>query len=139
MSEHVRLLVVGSGPIGATFARRTLDTVPDATVLVVDAGPQLTDAPGANVRNLPVEERTPLQERVSGPLPAGAPPMGGRPVVARPGTILLTPDDGTGDGQQGMPAAALSTNVGGMGAHWTCAGSTSTCCWPSTRCSASGT
>ena len=120
-STHVSLLVVGSGPVGSAFARRTLDTVPDATVLMVDAGPQLTEAPGANIRNLPVEQRTQLQERVSGPLPAGGPPMGGRPVIARPGTTLLRPDDGTGDGQETMPAAALSTNVGGMGAHWTCA------------------
>src|SRR3954451_12365984 len=120
-AEHVSLLVVGSGPVGSAFARLTLEAVPTATVLVVDAGPQLTEAPGANIRNLPPEERTVLQAHVGGP-PSGPPaPMGARPVVARPGTTLVAPDDGAGDGQDSMPAAALSTNVGGMGAHWTCA------------------
>jgi choline dehydrogenase-like flavoprotein len=120
-TTRVNVLVVGSGPIGATFARRVLDTVSDATVLMVDAGPQLTDAPGTNIRNLPIDQRIDLQERVSGPIPPQASRLGDRPVQARPGTTLLAADDGSGDGQQGMPGAALSTNVGGMGAHWTCA------------------
>lgn len=120
MSTRVSLLIVGSGPVGATFARRTLEAVADANVLMVDAGPQLTDAPGANIRNLPIDQRIELQERVSGPF-APPPSLDARPVTARPGTTLLATDDGAGDGQQGMPGAALSTNVGGMGAHWTCA------------------
>jgi pyranose oxidase len=40
-----------------------------------------------------------------GPLPGGGP--------ARPGTVLV--------GAAAMPNAAMSTNVGGMGAHWTAA------------------
>ena len=125
MTRHeptrVSLLVIGSGPVGATFARETLDRTQSATVLVTDAGPQLTKRPGANIRNLPVEQRAELQARVSGEQPPRVQPMGSRPVYARPGTQLLRPDDGTGDGQTGMPAAAVSINVGGMGAHWTCA------------------
>ena len=120
-TEHVGLLVVGSGPIGATFARRVLDLVANTNVVVIDAGPRLTDAPGANIRNLPLARRIQLQEKVSGPPAPGPVHLGTRPIFARPGTTLVRPDDGTGDGQDGMPAAALSTNVGGMGAHWTCA------------------
>ncbi|GAA2625570.1 GMC oxidoreductase [Actinomadura fulvescens] len=120
-ATRVDLLVIGSGPAGAAFARRTLDTVPDATVLIVEAGPWLTAAPGHNIRNLPPSQRIELQARVSGPQPQGFRPFGARPLHARPGTVLLTPDDGSGDGQNGMPAAAYSANVGGMGAHWTCA------------------
>ncbi|MQY02093.1 GMC oxidoreductase [Actinomadura macrotermitis] len=120
-SERVDLLVIGSGPAGAAFARRALDTYPAASVLVIEAGPRLTAAPGENVRNVPAERRKELQERVSGPQPAGFRPFGARPLHARPGTVLIKDDDGTGDGQDGMPAAAYSANVGGMGAHWTCA------------------
>lgn len=120
MTTHTDVLIIGSGPVGAAYAQQVLHAAPGASVTLVEAGPQLTDTPGANIRNLPLPQRIPLQERVTGPLPESMVP-GGRPLKARPGTTLLRPDDGSGDGQQGMPAAALSTNVGGMGAHWTCA------------------
>ncbi|WP_194820496.1 GMC oxidoreductase [Nocardia sp. XZ_19_385] len=118
---QVELLVIGSGPAGATFARRTLDTVPQARVVVVEAGPALTEPPGENIRNLPLDQRRAAQDRVSGEQSEGFRPMGARPLHARPGTTLVAADDGSSDGQNGMPAAAYSTNVGGMGAHWTCA------------------
>ncbi len=38
----------------------------------------------------------------------------------RPGTQLLERDFQL-PGEDGLPAGAMSTNVGGMGAHWTCA------------------
>ncbi|MFT4042330.1 MAG: GMC family oxidoreductase [Gordonia sp. (in: high G+C Gram-positive bacteria)] len=121
MSESVDVLIVGSGPVGSAFANQVLAHVPDAAVLVVDAGPRLTEAPGENIRNVPEPRRAALQEQVSGP-PSTVPVHSGvRPTAARPGTTLLRPDDGAGDGQAGLPAAALSTNIGGMGAHWTCA------------------
>jgi len=41
-------------------------------------------------------------------------------MLARPGTHLVSTDDADLD-RSGMLAAALSSNVGGMGAHWTCA------------------
>jgi pyranose oxidase len=41
-------------------------------------------------------------------------------MLARAGTHLVSTDDADLD-RSGMPAAALSSNVGGMGAHWTCA------------------
>ncbi|MDL4821088.1 GMC oxidoreductase [Actinomadura opuntiae] len=119
--ERVDLLVIGSGPAGAAFARRALDAFPAASVLILEAGPRLTDAAGENVRNVPAGLRKQLQERVSGPQPEGFRPFGARPLRARPGTLLIRNDDGSGDGQDGMPAAAYSANVGGMGAHWTCA------------------
>ncbi|MFM9673591.1 hypothetical protein ACKI2F_45045, partial [Streptomyces galilaeus] len=43
---------------------------------------------------------------------------------ARPGTFLL--EDGyVFEGEDGLPVAAMSSNVGGMAAHWTGA-----CPWP---------
>jgi GMC oxidoreductase len=114
------VLIVGSGPIGSTFARVVFERVPDARILMVDAGPVLTDPPGLNLKNLDdPEELQRARERSQGP-PEAQPGAAGIPVVegtvtARQGTHLLEP------GSAGMPAAAASTCVGGMGAHWTCA------------------
>jgi choline dehydrogenase-like flavoprotein len=105
------LLIVGSGPVGATFARVVAERLPRARILMVDAGPVLTDPPGLNLKNL--DDTAALQRaRELSQGPDGA--VEG-PIVARQGTHLVEP------GSAGMPAAAVSTCVGGMGAHWTCA------------------
>jgi choline dehydrogenase-like flavoprotein len=114
------LLIVGSGPVGSTYARVVSERVPDARILMVDAGPVLTDPPGLNLKNLDDEEAVQRARELSqGPPGApvgdvGIPHVEGT-ITARQGTHLVDPS-GTG-----MPAAALSTCVGGMGAHWTCA------------------
>jgi choline dehydrogenase-like flavoprotein len=116
----VDLLVVGSGPVGSTFARRVAQLVPEARILMVDAGPVLTDPPGLNLKNLEDEaELARARERSQGPSEAargdaGIPAVEGT-ITARQGTHLVDP------APPGMPAAAMSTCVGGMGAHWTCA------------------
>ncbi|MFI5569214.1 GMC oxidoreductase [Streptomyces sp. NPDC051740] len=95
------LVVVGSGPTGSTYVREVYDHHPTARILLLDAGPRLSDPPGGHVKNIPDPgERARAQRASEGPGPAG-----------RPGTWLLGAPD--------LPAAALSTNVGGMGAHWT--------------------
>lgn len=124
------IAVVGSGPIGSAYARVLLESLPDAKVVMFEAGPQLTDRPGASVRNTadPAEkERARLMSqgpqagayRESLGLPAGAVVEG--MFTARQGTHLL---DFGGEGSAHaptFPAAAAATNVGGQGAHWTCA------------------
>jgi len=127
------LLIVGGGPVGATFARVLHEQAPHLRVLLIDAGPQLTARPGQHVKNIPdPAERERAQVASQGPAQYvyGTPAIGarkaaaetnvtGRPaLLARPGTFLLS--DANGEAGQ-LPAAALSTNVGGMGAHWTCA------------------
>lgn len=131
----VDVLIIGSGPIGAAFARVIAERAPHAKMLMVDVGPQLTARPGMHVKNIPsAEERTRAQIRSQGPsqyqykIPtiaersAAAERSGPQRVatLARPGTHLATTDDADLE-RSGMPAAALSSNVGGMGAHWTCA------------------
>jgi choline dehydrogenase-like flavoprotein len=114
------LVVVGSGPVGSTFARVLWERLPEARVLMVEAGPVLTDPPGLNLKNLDDEEAVRLARELSQGPPAaprgdvGIPMVEGT-ITARQGTHLVDP------GGEGMPAAAASTCVGGMGAHWTCA------------------
>ena len=40
------VLVVGSGPVGAAYVRLLTEARPDLDVLVVEAGPVVSDPPG---------------------------------------------------------------------------------------------
>lgn len=130
MTSHPTVAVVGSGPIGSAYARILLESLPDARVIMFEAGPRLTDVPGESVRNIPdpaAKERA--RERSQGPQAGSHRASLGIPesavvegmFTARGGTHLL---DFGGPGSAHaptFPAGAASTNVGGMGAHWTCA------------------
>ncbi|WP_172592027.1 GMC oxidoreductase [Subtercola boreus] len=88
---------------------------------MLELGPQVTSPAGANVRNLPIAERDRARERSQGPQgqPSGDEerPIHIEGTIMSPGgTYLAAPGR-----QDGMPAAALSSCVGGMGVHWTCA------------------
>ena len=48
--QHVDALIIGSGPLGCTFARKFLDETP-LSVLIVDIGTMLTERPGENLKN----------------------------------------------------------------------------------------
>ena len=130
MSASKTVAIVGSGPIGATYARVLLESNPDIRVIMFEAGPQLTDKPGESVRNIADPEAKALaRERSQGPqagslrgslgIPEGTVVEG--MFTARQGTHLF---DFGGEGSSHaatFPAAAAATNVGGQGAHWTCA------------------
>lgn len=127
--ENEVILVVGSGPAGATCARMLTDG--GRRVLMIDAGPRLTEQPGSHVRNIGDEQaRKHAQIASQGPTRFNykVPAMDERASatargtyelqhLVRPGTHLLNDGVTWGD----LPAAACSTNIGGMGAHWTCA------------------
>lgn len=119
------LVIVGSGPAGATFAREISERVPGAHILMVEVGPRLTERLGENVRNLPEPERSIAQRLSQGPRQdagtASATGRTGDQIAARPGTFLVHEAVAGADKQQGMPAAAMASNIGGMGVHWTCA------------------
>ncbi|MGV9800574.1 GMC oxidoreductase [Mycobacterium sp. NPDC003449] len=123
--------VVGSGPAGSAFARTILDTAPEASILMVEAGPHVTVPAGRHVRRTPdIADRGRAQIASQGPvrsklgLPGARdvkPGAGGwLPVGIRPGTFLLS-DGMTGTQRNDFPAASMSSNVGGQGSHWSCA------------------
>ena len=119
----VDVLIVGSGPVGSTYARILHDELPSTRILMVEAGPKVRPELGRNVRNIddPAEQAR-VRLASQGPhqykqTPSGRPGGGGMgpvegTITARQGTHLVDP---TG----GMPAAAVATVVGGQGVHWT--------------------
>ncbi len=124
--REVDVAIVGSGPAGSTYARILSEQAPDATIAMFEAGPTVSDPPGSHVKNIVDDAaRREAQSRSEGPSPSagtftnpGAVRAGER--RGRAGTYLL--DSGyQAEGEDGLPAAAFSTNVGGMSAHWTAA------------------
>ena len=136
MRDKYDVVIVGSGPAGATYARILKESQPTARVLMVEAGPVVSNPPAQHVRTIKnPRERVAAQFASQGPnarpadyeaeVARALSPSRGRStgITARPGTWLLDPE--AADAKDTMPAAALSSNVGGMGAHWSGA-----CPWP---------
>lgn len=112
----VDVAIVGSGPTGAAYARILSELRPDLTLATFEVGPVVSDPPGAHVKGIQDQAaRSEAQHRSEGPV---APADDGR--LRRAGTFLL-PQTFPRSGEDGIPSAAMSSNVGGMGAHWTCA------------------
>ncbi|GAB2826439.1 GMC family oxidoreductase [Actinocorallia aurea] len=127
LPDRVDVAIVGSGPCGAAYARVLSELAPGAVIAVFEAGPLLADPPGLHVKNIAdPAERAVAQRRSEGPRPLGdgtaTDPMDGyaddSPRLVRPGTFLLS-SGYRQPGEDGLPGAAMSSNVGGMGAHWT--------------------
>ena len=129
MSKLPHIVIVGSGPIGATYAREILENHPTATVTMLELGPQLTEVPGQSVKNIEDDDaRATARAMSQGPqadeatrAKLGLPYLQEGTLTARQGTHLID-FGGSGSGHaKSFAMAAVSTNVGGQGAHWTCA------------------
>ena len=128
------VLIVGSGPVGAAFARMINESLPDSKIMMIDLGPRVSDTIGQHVKNIadpqelekaqvlsqgPKREPYPMisvAERAMAAQRGDLKPE----YLARAGTHLVSenPEDLK---KSEMPAASLSSNLGGMGIHWTCA------------------
>ncbi|WP_243075317.1 GMC oxidoreductase [Microbacterium sp. SS28] len=121
---EVDVAIVGSGPAGATYARILSEQAPDAVIAMFEVGPTVSNPPGAHVKNIgDPDERAVAQLRSEGPAAHDDGDRVGGIVKttqrrARPGTFLLERGYQV-DGEDGLPVAAMSSNVGGMAAHWT--------------------
>src|SRR5690606_16688913 len=120
----VDVVIVGSGPAGAAYARILSERAPGATIAMFEVGPTVTNPPGAHVKNIAdPDDRARAQTRSEGPHARESADRTGGIVKtaqrrARPGTYLLESGYQV-DGEDGLPAAAMSSNVGGMASHWT--------------------
>jgi pyranose oxidase len=115
--SRVDVAIVGSGPTGAAYARVLSELRPDLDLMTFEVGPLLADLPGIHVKNIvDDDERAGAQRRSEGPIA----PLPDDRRLRRAGTYLL-PDGFQQPGQDGIPSLAMSSNVGGMGSHWTAA------------------
>lgn len=131
---HVDVLIVGSGPIGCTYARLLVEGNPHKKILMVDLGAQLSAKPGTNAKNVYLYnygedgldtlsqivkgELTLTSEPVVEPWPEGLNPIS-QPRIP-PVRYAINGGNPEQQDWENMPAAASSFNVGGMAGHWTC-------------------
>ncbi|HEY5785112.1 MAG TPA: GMC oxidoreductase [Microlunatus sp.] len=128
--ETVDVLIVGSGPAGATYARTIGDAAPRATVLMVEVGPIVPGSRGDHTQNMTDEERAAAQLLTQGPdsgvvraaalsdiAPGIDPSLEFRQTIL-PGLHFVDPRPALEPGEVGLPAASMASGVGGMGIHW---------------------
>src|SRR5689334_12572699 len=126
----VDVLIVGSGPAGSTYARTIGDAVPDARILMVEVGPHLPGPRGEHVQNLSLEDRQAVQLAMQGPeaglertkaledIAQGVDPGVEFRQTVLPGLFFVDPRPQLGEGEVGLPAASMTSGVGGMGVLW---------------------
>ena len=127
MKKKVDILIIGSGPVGATYARILSEQAPTAKILMVDLGPRLTDKAGQHVKNITdAAAQATAQIKSQGPKQTPYPNISvaqraqavqrgelSADILARAGTHLVT--DTAADLQKNlMPSASMSSNVGGI-------------------------
>ncbi len=126
------VLVVGSGPVGSTFARTLVEA--GRRVHMIDAGPMLSARPGAHLKNSYLYQRNVdlFTSVIQGHLPLLSVPPRTRPEVTldpsafrvdhrRFRGFVSNNQNPAQDPQTNLDAAAACYAVGGMATHWTCA------------------
>ncbi|MEU7979110.1 GMC oxidoreductase [Micromonospora sp. NPDC049081] len=119
------VVIVGSGLTGAVYARLVADTVPAVRILIVEAGPAVTEPPGRHLSHVTdpgeldraqVASQGPLRVRHGTTVASGIAhnvPRGQRDgaFLSRPGLFPVDPGGS-------LPAAQAACNVGGMATQW---------------------
>src|SRR6478752_3467229 len=122
-TEHVDVLIVGSGPAGSAYARAITDARPETTILMAEVGPRLSKLTGEHTSNMNEAERVASQLASQGPdagnlrppldltQVAGQNALGiGAPFVF-PG-LFLVGDGARVEGEDGLPFACMSSGIG---------------------------
>lgn len=127
------VLIIGTGPIGATFARKILDET-DSKVLMIDIGAFGSALPGEHLKNTSVFQKDvdPFANIIRGHWHNLSTPVNKAPTpTLGPGAFRI-PEDMKGNyvlknqnpkqkDDDNMAAAGCTYMVGGMGTHWTAA------------------
>src|SRR6476620_3810431 len=88
-TDDVDVVIVGSGPCGGAYARELHTQAPQARLLLVEVGPQISDPAGSHVKNIPDDTRR-QQAQLASQGPAPSPAAHGRhPQPGRAGTFLV--------------------------------------------------
>jgi choline dehydrogenase-like flavoprotein len=129
-TDDVDVLIVGSGPAGSMYARTIGETLPDARILMVEVGPAVPGSRGNHTQNMSDEERAAVQLLTQGPdagierataladIAEGLDPSLEFRQTILPGLFFADPRPALREGEVGLPAASMSSGVGGMGIHW---------------------
>lgn len=127
-------MIVGTGPVGATYARKIRESLPYATIIMIDAGSQYSKLPGENAKNFYVHnfnedgldvlsnmvkaQLTPVSKPAEkNTFPEYLPPSSQSKFSCNYGMNQSNPKQSPEDA---MPSAFSSFQVGGMAGHWTC-------------------
>jgi pyranose oxidase len=129
---EVDVLIVGSGPVGCTFARKLVEA--GRSVHMVDMGTQLSRRPGEHLKNAHVFQRNIdlFASVIRGHLHTLSIPTTNQPVVTLDPSafqidsskyrgFVLNNQNPDQDPAMNLPGAAVTYAVGGMATHWTCA------------------
>ncbi|KAJ5014733.1 Pyranose 2-oxidase [Colletotrichum sp. SAR 10_99] len=127
--DEVDVLLVGSGPIGAVFARKLVEA--GRNVVMIDVGEQETKRIGDHKKNgIAVQKDISLFTNVvKGELQLLSVPTSNTDAGLEPSAWVPEPcqQEFVLNGQnpdqksyENLPAAAATRVVGGMGSHWTC-------------------
>lgn len=111
------VLIVGSGPIGATFARLLVEA--GRNVIMIDSGKQLSDRPGEHLRNSFRYQQEPnmFTDTIMSQLEQYSVPTG---LFFRPHSpVRRNFENRKQKWWRNMPAASAVYAVGGMGTLWT--------------------
>ncbi|KAL2670161.1 hypothetical protein Neosp_015042 [[Neocosmospora] mangrovei] len=126
---ETEVLIVGSGPIGAVFARTLVDN--GKKVLMIDVGEQETRRVGDHKKNsMAVQKDISLfTNTVKGELNLLSVPTNTTDILLDPGSwapkveqyaFIKNGQNPEQKPSENLPAAAATRVVGGMGSHWTC-------------------
>ncbi|WP_328875625.1 pyranose oxidase [Streptomyces sp. NBC_00287] len=126
------VLIIGSGPVGCTFARRLVEA--GKNVLMIDAGAQLSRRYGEHLKNSYLFQKNIdlFVSVIKGHLLPLSTATNREPVLTLdPSAFSYDPDKYAGFSLRNqnpeqrkhlnLPAAAATYAVGGMATHWTCA------------------